>query len=105
MPRSSARIQKAAKQAMAAIKTLADSIVDLGEEIQTAASAARLNGAAPRRRRKMTPETRTFLKQQGRYLGLVRHLPERHRSRVKSVKAKKGYPAAIREALRLQKTA
>lgn len=105
MLRSSTRIQKAARQAMAAIKTLADSIEELGTEIHNAAAIARVNGAFPRRRRKLTPETRNFLKQQGRYLGLVRHLPERQRVKVKAIKAKKGYPAAIREALKLQKIA
>jgi len=99
------RVQKAARQAMAAIKALADSIENLGLEIQSAASAAQANGSVPRRRRKLSPQTRSFLKQQGRYLGLVRHLAERQRARVKAIKAKKGYPAAIREALKLQKTA
>src|SRR5262249_42005549 len=103
--RSSVRIQKAARQAMVAIKSLADSIEELGTEIHSAAAAARANGMFPRRRRKLTPETRSFLKQQGRYLGLVRHLPEKPRAKVKAVKAKKGYTAAIREALKLQKSA
>jgi len=50
----------------------------------------------------LSPKAKAFLKQQGRYLGLMRHLPAKHRARVKATKAKRGYPAAIRQALALR---
>ncbi|PYT07615.1 MAG: hypothetical protein DMF49_07570 [Acidobacteria bacterium] len=108
MPRRrnrSSRIQKAAKTAIAAIRNLANSIEDLGAAIPAAVAAGRnqMRGrGGTRRRRRLSAKAKAFLKLQGQYLGLMRHLPQRQRAKVKALKAKKGYPAAIKEAVRLR---
>jgi hypothetical protein len=105
--RRRAPARKAAQKAIKALKMLAESIEMLGVELRSAASArmataARKGKGGARRRRVLSPKARAFLKQQGRYLGLMRHLPAKHRARVKATKAKRGYPAAIRQALALR---
>jgi hypothetical protein len=67
---------------------------------------ASLNGGLARpaktgRRLKLSPKRRAALKLHGRYLGHVRQLKPAMRARVKAVKAKKGYHAAIAMAKRL----
>ena len=58
--------------------------------------------AAPvRRKRTISPAARKFLKLQGKYLGLVRHLTARDQAKVKAIKLAKGYESAIKEATRL----
>src|SRR5687768_2390020 len=49
----------------------------------------------------LTPARRASLKLQGQYMGYVRNLRPREKSRVKALKAAKGYPAAIRLARKL----
>ena len=57
--------------------------------------------SGPRKRRALTPKDRARLKLQGEYLGLMRHLPKSHHARVKALRAKRGYPPAIKLARRL----
>ena len=103
--RGGSRLQKAAQQASTALRSLARSLDAMGTEFRAMAKTAAKSGparsAAPRKA--LSPAARNFLKLQGQYLGLVRHLPARHRAAVKALKAKKGYPAAIRAALKLRK--
>lgn len=68
-----------------------------------AASASQLQPSADRTRRAMTltPARRASLRLQGQYMGYVRNLRPRQKSRVKALKATKGYPAAIRLARKL----
>lgn len=66
-------------------------------------SSASAAGNAPRRRRALTPKDRARLKLQGEYLGLMRHLPKTHHARVKAVRAKRGYPPAIKLARQLMR--
>jgi hypothetical protein len=71
-----------------------------------AARATAKGGMHPgvgRHRRPLTAKDRARLKLQGQYLGLMRHLPKTHHSRVKELRAKRGYPAAIKLARRLSK--
>lgn len=68
---------------------------------QQSASAGRVG--APRRRRMLTAKDHARLKLQGEYLGLMRHLPKTHHARVKALRAKSGYPPAIKLARRLLK--
>jgi hypothetical protein len=49
----------------------------------------------------LTPARRASLKLQGQYMGYIRNLRPRQKSRVKALKATKGYPAAIRLARKL----
>jgi hypothetical protein len=57
----------------------------------------------PQRRRRLTKKDHARLKLQGEYLGLMRHLPKSQHARVKSLRAKRGYPPAIKLARRLMK--
>jgi hypothetical protein len=66
-------------------------------------SGASAGGGAPRRRRTLTAKDRARLKLQGEYLGLMRHLPKTHHARVKALRAKRGYPPAIKLARQLMR--
>lgn len=93
-----------------------EDFLDLGRAIQSgmasriagpqrgAAASRGGRGGRRRTRRALTPRDRARLRQQGEYLGLVRHLSERDRTRVKSLRSRKGYPDAIRMARRLLKS-
>ena len=70
---------------------------------QAAKNSKGVRGAAPPRRRVLTAKDRARLKLQGEYLGLMRHLPRSHHSRVKALRARSGYPQAIKLARRLLK--
>ena len=70
---------------------------------QAAKNAKGARGAVPQRRRLLTTKDRARLKLQGEYLGLMRHLPKSHHARVKALRAKRGYPPAIKLARRLMK--
>jgi hypothetical protein len=70
---------------------------------QAAKKSAAAGGAAPRRQRTLTAKDRARLKLQGEYLGLMRHLPKSHHARVKALRAKRGYPPAIRLARQLMR--
>src|SRR5438093_10039296 len=85
-------------------------LVALARVIQTVASedrgmagngARRPDGRTIRRRRRLTPADRARLRIQGEYLGLVRHLSMRDRTRVKALRSRKGYGPAIKMARRL----
>lgn len=59
------------------------------------------NGSVPKRRLKLSPKRRAALKVHGSYLGHIRGLKPAQKAKVKALKAKKGYPAAIRLAKQL----
>ena len=71
--------------------------------LQAARNAKGMRAAGPQRRRALTAKDRARLKLQGEYLGLMRHLPKSHHGRVKALRAKRGYPPAIKLARRLMK--
>jgi hypothetical protein len=76
----------------------------LSKAAEPAAKTARgAASATPIRRRTLTPKDRARLKLQGEYLGLMRHLPKKHHKRVKELRARRGYPPAIKLARRLMK--
>ncbi len=52
-------------------------------------------GAKPRRRLRLSPQRRAALKLQGQYMGYLRGLKPRQKSRVKAVAAAKGVRAAV----------
>jgi len=64
------------------------------------AAARKTTGRAGRKLR-ITPKRRAQLKLQGAYMGYMRQLSARQKSRVKSLKEKRGYEAAIRLAKRI----
>ena len=70
---------------------------------QAAKKSVAAGGSAPRRRRTLTAKDRARLKLQGEYLGLMRHLPKSHHARVKVLRAKRGYPPAIKLARKLMR--
>jgi hypothetical protein len=55
----------------------------------------------PRRRTKLTTKRRAQLKLQGQYMGYMRQLKPAQKARVKAVKEKKGFEAAIKMARKL----
>jgi DNA-binding transcriptional regulator YiaG len=57
--------------------------------------------AAPRRTVRVSASRRAALKVQGQYMGALRALQPRQKAQVKSVRASKGFPAAIKLAKRL----
>jgi len=61
------------------------------------------SGAAPRRI-KLSPKRRAALKLHGRYLGHIRQLKPRQKTKVKAMKMEKGYHAAIALAKRLARS-
>lgn len=99
----------AARRISGHLNGLVRDIATLTRALQNAAAraaqqgAAAERGAAPRRRRTLTAKDHARLKLQGEYLGLMRHLPKTHHARVKALRAKRGYPPAIKLARRLLK--
>jgi hypothetical protein len=57
----------------------------------------------PRRSLRITPQRRAQLKLQGKYMTYMRQLGPRQQARVRAVKAKQGFEAAIRVASKLAK--
>jgi len=98
----------AARRISTHLSALVRDIGTLTRALQNAAAAAARSakgarGSGPRRRRALTAKDRARLKLQGEYLGLMRHLPKAHHKRVKTLRAKRGYPPAIKLARRLMK--
>lgn len=83
------------------VDTLTRALSNAAEQAAKSAKGAR--AAGPQRRRALTPKDRARLKLQGEYLGLMRHLPKTHHARIKALRAKRGYPPAIKLARRLMK--
>jgi hypothetical protein len=73
--------------------------------VQTARQAARQSKRVPTRRqaRPVTAKRRAQRKIHGSYIGHLRHLKPAQKARVKAVKEKRGYEAAIRVARTLAK--
>lgn len=82
--------------------TLVRGLQDAAEQAARKSAAANRGGAA-RAKRVLSPKDRARLKLQGEYLGLMRHLPKTHHARVKALRAKRGYPPAIKLARRLMR--
>jgi len=95
-----------------AFAQLERSLTKLGEQARKAARDAARNArrssrktgrwvgvlGKPRRPLKLTPKRRAQLKLQGAYMGYMRQLKPRQKARVKAVKEKRGFEAAIRVA-------
>jgi hypothetical protein len=59
------------------------------------------NPSKPRRKLRITAKRRAQLKLQGAYMGYMRQLKPAQKARVKAVKEKRGFEAAIRVARKL----
>ncbi len=98
----------AARRISGHLNALVRDLATLTRGLQNAALQAAKTGAAARsgrpvRRRALTAKDHARLKLQGEYLGLMRHLPKSHHARVKALRAKRGYPPAIKLARRLMR--
>ena len=73
------------------------------ERVKARRPRAKASRVSPVRRkaRRISPKRRRAMQQQGHYLGAIRQLRPADRARVKSVRAEKGFAAAIAEARRL----
>ena len=60
--------------------------------------AAANNDTRPRRKRRFSAQQRAAMKLQGKYMGALRGLKPRQRSKLKKIRAAKGINAAIRAA-------
>jgi hypothetical protein len=88
----------AAKRALRDLERMLDRIA---KSARNGVSSGR--GAPAGRRLKLTPRRKAELKLHGRYLGHIRLLKPAQKARVRAVREKKGYPAAIKLAQQLSK--
>ena len=85
---------KAVKEVQTGLNRLSRGLRMLAREIIREAARA---GKA--RRIRVSPGRRLH----GRYIGLIRNLPARHKARVRGLRARKGVDAAIKMALELRR--
>ena len=90
---------RAIERAFAEIAALAEALTDRLRVAER--GATRASTAKPRRQLKISPKRRAQLKLQGAYMSYVRQLGPRQKARVKAVKEKRGYEAAIGVAKRM----
>ena len=103
MSRQALKVQSLTRRLSQSLGSLRRDLMALALLVGTASSpaAVRSRPSPRRRRRSLTPADRARLRIQGEYLGLVRHLSPKDRNRVKALRAKSGYGAAIKVARRL----
>jgi hypothetical protein len=97
-------LKKSLRAIERAFAELERSLAHLSTRVRVVASAAAKKTQpvlSKRRQLKLTPKRRAQLKLQGAYMGYTRQLGPRQKARVKAVKEKKGFEAAIRAAKRL----
>jgi hypothetical protein len=92
---------RAIERAFADIAALADALSDRVRVAERGIGRTVKTTATSRRQLRITPQRRAQLKLQGVYMTYVRQLGPRQKARVKAVKAKRGFEAAIRVAKRL----
>ncbi len=76
----------------------------VGELVPSGRDAQRVfrrMSATKRRKPRLSPRRRAALELQGRYMGYMRRLTPRLKAKVRALKAKRGFPAAIAMARRL----
>ena len=92
---------RAFERAFADIAALAEALSD---RVRVAERGAGRKGKAttkPRRQLHITPKRRAQLKLQGAYMSLMRQLKPAQKLRIKAVKQKRGFEAAIKVARKL----
>jgi hypothetical protein len=79
------------------------SLERLAPLLAAAGNGARASSASRNGKRKLniSPRRAAVLKLQGSYMGYMRQLPKQQKARVKSLKERKGFTAAIKLAKRL----
>jgi hypothetical protein len=83
-------------------RLIARAVTQLASHVRRAErDAARKPTSRKTRRLRISPKRRAQLKLQGAYMGYTRQLGPRQKARVKAVKEKKGFEAAIGVAKRL----
>jgi hypothetical protein len=99
MPRRTAlkRSLRAIERAFAEIERTLRSLARRVRQAERAASR-RVSNSGGRRSPKLTPKRRAQLKLQGAYMGYMRQLKPAQKVRVKTIKAKRGFQAAIKAA-------
>src|SRR5260221_11898043 len=94
---------RAIERAFADIAALAHSLSDRVRIAERAAGRKVTATGKPRRKLMITPKRLAQLKLQGAYMGFMRQLKPAQKLRVKVVKEKRGFEAAIRVARSLAK--
>src|SRR5947199_887630 len=102
-PRKTNDVRKIAHRISRSLQSVGEDFLALGAALQARivgrqSSEPQLRSVRRRARRPLTAADRARLKLQGEYLGLVRHLSMRDRAKVKALRSRKGYPAAIKVA-------
>ena len=90
---------RAIERAFADIAALAEALTDRVRVAER--GTGRATTAKPRRKMTITPKRRAQLKLQGAYMGYMRGLKPAQKARVKAVKEKRGFEAAIRVAKKM----
>ena len=78
-------------------------LADLEKRVRRAERAAASKASSATRKLRITPKRRAQLKLQGAYMGFMRQLKPAQKARVKAVKEKRGFEAAIGVAKALSK--
>ncbi len=105
MPRTLRHSLRTISGAFADIEVAIDRLAALVRQVERSAERKALPVArklgAPRRRLNITPARRAQLRLQGAYMGYMRQLKPAQKARVRAVKEKKGFEAAIKVARRI----
>jgi hypothetical protein len=97
-------VNKALQQIRRSLLTIAEALEALGAETSTPKAAPVGNAApAPRRKAELSPARMKALKLQGAYMGALRSLGPRQKTKVKALRATKGIDSALRLAQQLAK--
>jgi hypothetical protein len=106
MPPRRATLKKSLRAIERAFADIENALAQVSKRARRAArEAARTPKATTGKRRTvhLTPKRRAQLKLQGAYMGYMRQLKPAQKARVKAVKEKRGFEAAIRVAKRIAK--
>jgi len=76
-------------------RLIARTLSRLGSELRRLERDGKRRAADPKRRLRITPKRRAQLKLQGAYMGYMGQLRPAQKARVKAVKERRGYEAAI----------
>jgi len=101
--RARSRITKQLRVLRTTLRRVDRDLRRLGPLVRAAEQAAKRSAKNPRRKLRLSPARRRTLKLQGSYMGYMRQLKPKQKARVKAVKEKKGFPAAIAVARRMVK--
>jgi len=95
------RITKQLRVVRTSLRRIDHDLRRLGPLVRAAVQAAKRSAKNPRRKLRLSPARRKTLKLQGSYMGYMRQLKPAQKARVKAVKERKGFAAAIAVARRM----